>query len=77
LLGLRKIHSFACICGVIAAATPGTSAVQIGAAAMRLRRIERRARSVTRSALAHRRWANLAGRDSHGGYHVGSAQRMS
>jgi hypothetical protein len=34
-------------------------------------------RSVTRCALAHRRWAKLAGHDQHGGYPVGSAQRMS
>jgi hypothetical protein len=34
-------------------------------------------RSVTRSALAHRRWAKLAGRESHGGYPAGSPQRMS
>jgi hypothetical protein len=34
-------------------------------------------RSVTRSALARRRWAKLAGRDSHGGYRAGAAQRMS
>jgi cation diffusion facilitator CzcD-associated flavoprotein CzcO len=34
-------------------------------------------RCVTRSALAHRRWAKLAGHDQHGGYPVGSAQRMS
>jgi hypothetical protein len=34
-------------------------------------------RSVTRGARAHRRWARRAGRDSQGGYAVGSARRMS
>jgi FAD-dependent urate hydroxylase len=34
-------------------------------------------RSVTRSTLAQRRWARLAGRDSHDGYPAGSARRVS